>query len=66
MTRKHFRELADALHSIRPSPDFPLDFAMWSDAVDKTADVCAASNPRFKLALFIAACEHGDGVAQKV
>jgi len=56
LTRKHFQALADSLKALRPDPAFPLDFAMWSDVVDKTADVCAASNPRFNRERFNDAC----------
>ena len=74
MTRKHFNELANTLHSIRPAgidclpaaeillgtkDETIVRYETWFEAVRRTADVCEASNPHFNRGRFIAACEHG-------
>ncbi len=66
MTRKHFIELAKALHAIRPNSlgfhkldDWGDAMILWSESVAAIATVCSDSNAHFNLARFIAACENG-------
>ena len=66
MTRKHFKALAEGLHTMLPhSGGFQRmedwDYAMtrWSESVRAIATVCAESDPRFSRRRFIAACEKG-------
>ena len=74
MTRKHFVDLAVALHSIRPKGidclpageillgtknEAIVRFEEWFEAVGAVADTCEASNERFNRCLFISVCENG-------
>lgn len=66
MTRKHFVELAKALHAMQPFSggfhklaDWDVAMTVWSKSVRAIADVCSDSNEHFNLARFIAACENG-------
>lgn len=63
MTRKHFVDLAEALHNIQPaSPVGNNDGALvaaaviWNAAVRATGDVCDKHNDRFNRDAFVAAC----------
>lgn len=54
MTRKHYKAIAAAIREARSAPFVR---AYSGDAVmHHIADVCAADNPRFNRARFIAAC----------
>ena len=65
MSRKHYQALAAAFRAIRPhtAPTEPADehaarvrvYEAWKDSVRAIALVCAADNPRFDMARFLAA-----------
>ena len=58
MTRKHFRDLADRLDSLRPQgePPCPILMAWWRRTVHSMANFCAAQNGRFNRGRFLTAC----------
>ena len=59
MTKKHFKAIAEAMHSIKPLEHEEPYLDAWYEAIGKLADVCMASNPRFNINIFQKACEEG-------
>lgn len=59
MTKKHFIALAQALYEAKPGT-FATNYldrhTAWKCTVGAVAAVCAASNPAFNRAKFLAAC----------
>jgi len=68
MTRKHFRQIADAMQSIRKFEAHDAEMSevvahavRFSSVVDALANVLADTNPRFDRDRFLTACGIGDG-----
>ena len=59
MSRKHYTEIARALHATRPADDRSDNYNVWWESVRAIADVCESDNSRFNRDRFISACEHG-------
>ena len=56
MSKKHFEALADGLAATRPLKSSRTQYAVWLDAVEAVADVCAQNNALFSRERFIQAC----------
>jgi hypothetical protein len=56
MTRKHFKALAQALKSERPSVDWGNKHLQWTQDVKAIAEVCAKFNEDFDFNRFFEAC----------
>ena len=68
MTRKHFRQIADAMRSLRKfeahdpeMTEIVANVVRFSSVVDSLANVLATANPRFNRNKFLAACGICDG-----
>ena len=68
MTRKHFRQIADAMQTLRTfeahHPEMSETVARavrFSSVVDALANVLATTNPRFNRNRFLSACGIGEG-----
>ena len=59
MTRQHFRALAEALASVRPSEQH-VQRAQWEIDVLAISAVCEESNPAFDRLRFFDACCKGE------
>lgn len=54
MTKKNFVALANTLRVTKPSRNLEGHFRQWEDDVHALADFCAAQNPRFNRARWLA------------
>ena len=68
MTRKHFRQIANALRSLRTFEAHDVEVSeivanavRFSSVVDALANVLANTNPRFNRNKFLAACGISEG-----
>jgi hypothetical protein len=69
MSKKHFRQLAERFHSIKPEPAKSSDHEQtgqyaarldtWNLSVGIVADACQSANERFDRGRFLYACENG-------
>lgn len=63
LTSKHFIELADALHRLKPDPLNTEQVTGFHAAVQGVADVLVRANPRFDRVIFYARVYEGEDMA---
>jgi len=56
MTRKHFRDLANALAAVRPAKNNSNAYHTWVDTVLAVSNVCRRHNDNFDSDRFYTAC----------
>ena len=68
MTRKHFRQIANAMQSLRKFEAHDVEMSeivaravRFSSVIDALANVLATTNPRFNRDRFLAACGSCEG-----